>query len=99
MLLCHSADARAVRRRGWTDRTVYWYHNSERLSKPRQVIVQGVVDNSAAGANVGDRTPVIAGIGLSDCPKAPHLDAFQHHALATQRVLEDCGVDKSQIDG
>src|SRR5438132_10330222 len=49
--------------------------------------------------SVSDRTPVIAGIALSDYPKAPHLDALQHHALATQRVLDDCGVKKSAIDG
>jgi acetyl-CoA acetyltransferase len=48
---------------------------------------------------VSDRTPVIAGIALSDYPKAPHLDALQHHALATQRALDDCGVEKSAIDG
>ncbi len=29
-----------------------------------------------------DRTPVIAGIGLSDYPVAPDLDGVQHHALA-----------------
>ena len=46
-----------------------------------------------------DRTPVIAGIGLSDYPVAPHLDLFQHHALAMQRALEDCGIHKSEIDG
>jgi acetyl-CoA acetyltransferase len=46
-----------------------------------------------------DRTPVIAGIGLSDYPKAPHLDGVQHHVLAMQRALADCGVKKSDIDG
>jgi acetyl-CoA acetyltransferase len=45
-----------------------------------------------------DRTPVIAGIGLSDYPRAPDLDSVQHHVLATQRALADCGVDKSDID-
>ncbi|MEY2570495.1 MAG: hypothetical protein QOE63_845 [Acidimicrobiaceae bacterium] len=45
------------------------------------------------------RTPVIAGIGLSDYPVAPHLDSVGHHVLATQRVLADCGVAKSAIDG
>jgi acetyl-CoA acetyltransferase len=45
------------------------------------------------------RTPVIAGIGLSDYPKAPHLDAVQHHALAMQRALDDCGLPKRDIDG
>jgi acetyl-CoA acetyltransferase len=46
-----------------------------------------------------DRTPVIAGIGLSDYPKAPDLDGVQHHVLAMQRALADCGIDKSEIDG
>lgn len=48
---------------------------------------------------MADRTPVIAGIGLSDYPKAPHLDSVQHHVLAMQRALEDCGLPKSEIDG
>jgi acetyl-CoA acetyltransferase len=46
-----------------------------------------------------DRTPVIAGISLSDYPIAPDLDGVQHHALAFQRVLEDSGVAKADIDG
>ena len=46
-----------------------------------------------------DRTPVIVGIGLSDYPKAPHLDGVQHHVQALQRALEDCGMPKSEIDG
>ena len=46
-----------------------------------------------------DRTPVIAGIALSDYPIAPELDSVQHHALAFQRVLEDSGVAKADIDG
>src|SRR2546423_13016390 len=45
-----------------------------------------------------DRTPVIAGIGLSDYPVAPDLDSVQHHALAMQGALADCGVEKSAID-
>src|SRR5262249_59055674 len=45
-----------------------------------------------------DRTSVIAGIGLSDYPVAKDLDSVQHHALAYQRVLDDCGVEKSDID-
>ena len=48
---------------------------------------------------MADRTPVVAGIALSDYPVAPHLDIFQHHALAMQRALEDCGINKSEIDG
>ena len=45
------------------------------------------------------RDPVIVGIGLSDYPKAPHLDGVQHVVQATQRALEDSGVLKSAIDG
>ena len=48
---------------------------------------------------MSDRTPVIIGIGLSDYPKAPHLSAMEHHALATQRALADCGIAKQEIDG
>lgn len=48
---------------------------------------------------MSDRTPVIAGIGLSDYPKAPHLDAIGHHVQAAQRALEDSGVPKAEIDG
>jgi acetyl-CoA acetyltransferase len=46
-----------------------------------------------------DRTPVIVGIGLSDYPKAPHLNIVQHHVLAMQRCLADAGIEKSEIDG
>jgi acetyl-CoA acetyltransferase len=55
-----------------------------------------------AGRTTGrtaDRTPVIVGIGLSDYPKAPHLDAIGHHVQAAQRALADSGVPKSAIDG
>ena len=48
---------------------------------------------------MADRTPVIVGIGLSDYPVAPHLDAVQHHVLAMQRALADSGVAKADIDG
>jgi acetyl-CoA acetyltransferase len=48
---------------------------------------------------MGDRQPVIAGIGLSDYPVAPDLDSVQHHVVAMQRALDDCGVAKADIDG
>lgn len=48
---------------------------------------------------MANRAPVIAGIGLSDYPKAPHLDALGHHILATQRALADSGLNKRDIDG
>lgn len=48
---------------------------------------------------MADRSPVIVGVGLSDYPKAPHLDAVGHHSLALQRALEDAGLSKSDIDG
>ena len=48
---------------------------------------------------MADRTPVIAGIGLSDYPVAPDLDGVQHHSLALQRALADSGIEKSAIDG
>lgn len=47
----------------------------------------------------GDRTPVICGVGLSDGPVAPHLNARQHHALAMQRALADAGLHLHDIDG
>ena len=50
-------------------------------------------------AAVADRTPVIAGVGLSDYPKAPHLDATGHHVQAMRRALDDSGVRKQDIDG
>jgi acetyl-CoA acetyltransferase len=46
-----------------------------------------------------DRAPVIVGAGLSDYPQTPHLDGVQHHVLAMQRALADCGVAKAEIDG
>ena len=48
---------------------------------------------------MSDRTPVIAGIGLSDVPVAPHLDAVQHHVVGMQRALADSGIAKADIDG
>jgi enoyl-CoA hydratase/carnithine racemase len=47
----------------------------------------------------GRGTPVIVGVGLSDAPKAPHLDSIGHHVQAIQRALADCGVEKRAIDG
>ena len=46
-----------------------------------------------------DRTPVIVGVGLSDYPKAPHLDSVAHQVQATKRALVDSGVAKASIDG
>ena len=48
---------------------------------------------------MGSRDPVIVGIGWSDYPVAPELDAMEHHALALRRALADSGLDKSDIDG
>lgn len=48
---------------------------------------------------MGARDPVIVGVGLSDLPKAPHLDSVQHHVLAMQRALADSGLEKREIDG
>jgi acetyl-CoA acetyltransferase len=45
------------------------------------------------------RRPVIVGVGLSDCGRAPHLDTPQHHALATSRALADCGLTLQEVDG
>ncbi len=57
------------------------------------------MESALLSAAVPDRTPVIAGIGLSDYPKAPDLDTIGHHTLALQRALADSGVAKSDIDG
>jgi acetyl-CoA acetyltransferase len=48
---------------------------------------------------VADRTPVIVGIGTSDLPRAPGLDAVGHHVQASRRALADCGVRLTEIDG
>jgi acetyl-CoA acetyltransferase len=48
---------------------------------------------------VADRTPVIAGIGLSEYPVVPDMDGLQHHVLAMRRALDDCGLTKDDIDG
>jgi acetyl-CoA acetyltransferase len=42
---------------------------------------------------------VIVGIGLSDAPRAPHLDSIGHHVQAIQRALADAGLEKRAIDG
>ncbi len=48
---------------------------------------------------MGSRDPVIVGIGWSDYPVAPELDAMEHHAMAFRNALEDSGLDKGDIDG
>ncbi len=53
----------------------------------------------AGGLAVADRTPVIAGIALSEVPRAPGLDAASHHALAAARCLEDAGMALDDVDG
>ena len=42
---------------------------------------------------------MIVGIGLSDYPRAPHLDAVQHHVVAARRAIADAGIAKADIDG
>jgi acetyl-CoA acetyltransferase len=42
---------------------------------------------------------VIVGVGTSDLPTAPHLDAVGHHVLAARRALADCGVNLADVDG
>jgi acetyl-CoA acetyltransferase len=48
---------------------------------------------------VTNRTPTIVGVALSDYPVAPHLNGFEHHAQAMQRVIADAGLTKADIDG
>ena len=42
---------------------------------------------------------MIVGIGLSDAPRAPHLDTLGHHVQSIQRALADAGIEKRAIDG
>jgi acetyl-CoA acetyltransferase len=48
---------------------------------------------------MANRAPTIVGVGLSDYPKAPHLDSVQHHALALRRALDDAGLTLADVDG
>jgi acetyl-CoA acetyltransferase len=48
---------------------------------------------------MGRRDPVIVGVGWSDYPVAPELDAMEHHAQALRRALADSGLGKPDIDG
>jgi len=45
------------------------------------------------------RDPVIVGVGLSDAPRAPHLDSTGHHVQAIRRALADAALEKRAIDG
>ncbi len=42
---------------------------------------------------------VIAGVAESDYGRVPHMTELELHAQALQRVLEDCGAHKEDIDG
>ncbi len=42
---------------------------------------------------------VIAGVAESDYGRVPHMTELELHAQALQRVLEDCGARKEEIDG
>ncbi len=42
---------------------------------------------------------MIVGVGTSDLPKAPDLDAVGHHVQATRRALADCGLGLADING
>jgi hypothetical protein len=48
---------------------------------------------------VGDLTPTIVGIVLSDYPRTPQLDHLAHSGLAIRRAFHDSGIEKSDIDG
>ena len=45
------------------------------------------------GCSLSPRDPVIVGIGLSDAPKAPHLDTVGHHVQSIQRAIADAGLE------
>src|SRR6185312_7200820 len=58
-----------------------------------------IIRGTGKGECMGSRDPVIVGIGWSDYPVVPELDAMDHHAQALRRALADCGLEKSDIDG
>jgi acetyl-CoA acetyltransferase len=49
--------------------------------------------------NAQNRDVAIAGIGLSDGPVVPGMTSDQHAVLAFRRALDDCGLQKSDVDG
>ena len=57
------------------------------------------VSHEAARENPWTARLSSSGPGVSDYPKAPHLDNVRHHVQAMQRALADSGVDKRSIDG
>lgn len=49
--------------------------------------------------SLSQREPVIAGVGLSECGRVPHMSRRQHHVLAARRALDDAGLDIRDVDG
>ena len=47
---------------------------------------------------MGSRDPVIVGIGWSDYPVAPELDAMEHHAMALGQPRGDLGNGLARFD-